>query len=241
MKAETWSTILVSCLSNIKGAVSRYSLIFCAFLRKQKMAPARASVADIRPWQLGLPHKQLHRPPAESSKCRFPRAIVVFRGLALWPPLFFLPENGCQKINDYRDTAALTCQDPQNDWTWWQFCYDIMTMTSWLWHHDYDIITQLPFPCLLQSKVVLNKNRKRLFSHLRLLANLSFRKCSSRLALARGSLFKSYAGGKGPVQRELWYQCTQCSSSDYSQLVWQIYDDFWDSRYHHCENICMHS
>ena len=38
----------------IKGAVSRYSVIFCAFLREQKMAVARASVADVRPaeWEL---------------------------------------------------------------------------------------------------------------------------------------------------------------------------------------------
>ena len=34
---------------------------------------------------------------AESRKCRFPRAIIVFCGLALWPPLFFPTQNGCQK------------------------------------------------------------------------------------------------------------------------------------------------
>ena len=38
--------------ATFKGAVSRYSVIFCAFLREQKMAFARASVADIRPESL---------------------------------------------------------------------------------------------------------------------------------------------------------------------------------------------
>ena len=38
--------------ADLKGAVSRYSVIFCAFLREQKMAVARASVADIRPESL---------------------------------------------------------------------------------------------------------------------------------------------------------------------------------------------
>ena len=50
-------------LSNtFKGAVSQYSVMFCAFLREQKMAIVRANVADIRPWQLGQPREQLHRP-----------------------------------------------------------------------------------------------------------------------------------------------------------------------------------
>ena len=34
--------------------MSRYSVIFCAFLREQKMAVARASVADIRPESLAV-------------------------------------------------------------------------------------------------------------------------------------------------------------------------------------------
>ena len=38
----------------VKGAVSRYSVIFCAFLREQKMAVAHTSVADIKPESLAV-------------------------------------------------------------------------------------------------------------------------------------------------------------------------------------------
>ena len=41
-------------LKRVKGAVSRYSVIFCTFLREQKMAVARASVADIRSESLAV-------------------------------------------------------------------------------------------------------------------------------------------------------------------------------------------
>ena len=67
-----------------KGAVSRYSVIFCTFLREHKMAAARASVADIS----AVSRANSFTAKAVSSKCHFPRAIVVFRGLPLWPPLF---------------------------------------------------------------------------------------------------------------------------------------------------------
>ena len=40
--------------SFVKGVVPRYSVIFCAFLREQKMAVARASVADIRSESLAV-------------------------------------------------------------------------------------------------------------------------------------------------------------------------------------------
>ena len=81
---------------NFKGAVSRYSVIFLHFFVRGKRATAHASVADTRPWQLGQPREQLHR-PSWVEKMSFPRAIVVFRGLALWPTLFFPTQNGCQK------------------------------------------------------------------------------------------------------------------------------------------------
>ena len=69
-------------VSTFKGAVSRYSVIFCAFLREQKMAVARASVADIRPdqslavraaWQPGhqrwLLTWQCREPDKSSESC----------------------------------------------------------------------------------------------------------------------------------------------------------------------------
>ena len=78
----------------LKGQCHDIQWFFALFLREQNMATARASVADI---------SSVSRPtgsftaPAESSKCSFPRASVVFRGLALWPPLFSPTQNGCQK------------------------------------------------------------------------------------------------------------------------------------------------
>ena len=95
-QSKNWQKERTIARKYFKGAVSRYSVIFLRFFARGKMATAHASVADIRPWQLGQPREQLH-PQAESRKSRFPRAIVVFHGLALWPPLFFPTQNGCQK------------------------------------------------------------------------------------------------------------------------------------------------
>ena len=79
-----------------KGAVSRYSVIFCA--SKKWLLLAQMSWTSARSASFTI--------PAEWRKCRFPRSFVVFSGLALWPPLFsntkWLP-----KITNYRDTAAL--------------------------------------------------------------------------------------------------------------------------------------
>ena len=93
----------------LKGAVSRYSVIFCAFFAWGKMATAHASVADIRSWQLGQPREQLHHPSwvaqmsFSSRKCCFPRPSLV--AAIIFPHAKWLP-----KITDYRDTAALiTC------------------------------------------------------------------------------------------------------------------------------------
>ena len=51
-----------------KGAVSRYSVIFCAFLREQKMAVARASVADIRPESLAVLAWQYREPTTSRAR-----------------------------------------------------------------------------------------------------------------------------------------------------------------------------
>ena len=69
------------------------------------MATAHASVANIRPWQLGQPREQLHRGrwvekmSFSSIYCRFLRPCLV---AALFSPTKWLP-----KITEYRDTAAL--------------------------------------------------------------------------------------------------------------------------------------
>ena len=68
------------------------------------MATAHASVADIRPWQLGQPREQLHHPSwvkkMSFSSSRFPRPCLV--AAINFPHTKWLP-----KITDYRDTAAL--------------------------------------------------------------------------------------------------------------------------------------
>ena len=74
----------------VKGAVSRTSAIFLRFLREQKMATTRASVAEIRPsWQLGQLRNNFTAQD-ESSKCRFPRPCLV-------SAIIFPIETGCQK------------------------------------------------------------------------------------------------------------------------------------------------
>ena len=87
-----------------KGAVSRYSVIFCTLFARAKMATARASVADIS----SVSRANNFTAPAESSKCRFPGVIVVFCGRAcLVTAIIFPHTKSLPKITDYRDTAAL--------------------------------------------------------------------------------------------------------------------------------------
>ena len=80
-------------LVKVKGAVSRYSVIFCAFFVQAKNGDCSRK---CRGYQT-VSRANSFTAPAESKKCRFPRAIVFFRGLTLWPPLFFPTQNGCQK------------------------------------------------------------------------------------------------------------------------------------------------
>ena len=91
------------------------------------MATARASVADIRSWQLGQPREQLHRPSrvAQMSfswrKCCFSRPSLV--AASIFPHTKWLP-----KITVYRDTAALKFL-----WKrifWWKPCEKIQ-WRSW--------------------------------------------------------------------------------------------------------------
>ena len=89
-----------------KRAVSRHSVIFCASFAWVKMATARASVADIRPYQLGQPREQLHC-PAESRKCRFPSRKCRFPGPSLVATIIFPHTKWLPKITDFPDTAAL--------------------------------------------------------------------------------------------------------------------------------------
>ena len=87
--------VLWTCL--VKGAVSRYSVIFCTFfLREQKMAAARASVADISL----VSRANSFTAQAVSSNCCFPRPSLV--AAIVFPHTKWLP-----KITDYCDTAAL--------------------------------------------------------------------------------------------------------------------------------------
>ena len=101
LPCDSWLLLTSRHSHPFKGTVSRYSVIFVLFFARAKNGTARASVADIRPWQLGQLRKQLQiTAQAEWIKCRFSWAYVIFRGLALWLPLFFPTQNGCQKITD---------------------------------------------------------------------------------------------------------------------------------------------
>ena len=83
----------------ITGCVTIFSDFF-RFLRWQKMATARASVADVRPWrQLGQPRKDLSRPrPVEqmSFSAVLPPTVVA---------IIFPHTKWLKKITDYRGTA----------------------------------------------------------------------------------------------------------------------------------------
>ena len=113
------------------------------------MATACASVADIRPWQLGQPREELHHPRRveqksfSSRKCRFPWPSLV--AAIIFPHTKWLP-----KITDYRDTAALI--DHKNasvlfqavsGKSSWRFSY---RWTQYQWEK---IATQHPFIALL--------------------------------------------------------------------------------------------
>ena len=89
-----WSYYIQSeTFKGLKGKCHDIQWFFALFLREHKMAAARASVADIS----AVSRANSFTAKAVSSKCHFPRSIVVFRGLPLWPPLFFPTQNGCQK------------------------------------------------------------------------------------------------------------------------------------------------
>ena len=97
--------------ANIKGAVSRYSVIFCAFFARAKMAVPRARVADIRPeslavraawqpghghlrwlvtWQIRAVNQRQVEPELHCFTCRRRQAALLFSGYearARWYPL----------------------------------------------------------------------------------------------------------------------------------------------------------
>ena len=84
---------------------------FCAFCTSKQWR-LLAQVSRTSDQDSSISRANSFSGQVESSKCIFSQAIVVFRGLALWPPLFFPTQNGWQKLTDYRDTAALTAETP---------------------------------------------------------------------------------------------------------------------------------
>ena len=101
------SPITIDIYRDFKGAVSRYSVIFCAFLREEN--------GDCSRKRRG--HQTCHHDSsagstnnftaeAESRKCRFPRAIVISAALRCGRH-YFSHTKWLPKITDYRDTAAL--------------------------------------------------------------------------------------------------------------------------------------
>ena len=96
-------------LSKFKGAVSRFSGIFCPFFAQAKNGYCSRKCCGH---QLGLPREQFHRPgwveqtSFSSSNCRIPGhclvAAIIFPHTK-WPP----------KITGYRDTPALMMTLPR--------------------------------------------------------------------------------------------------------------------------------
>ena len=92
------------------GSVTIFSDIL-RFWGRAKMARLIAQVSRTSDDHSSVRRANNFKAQPESIKCHFPRAIAVFRGLALWPPLFFPLTKWLQKITDYCDTAGLmTCQ-----------------------------------------------------------------------------------------------------------------------------------
>ena len=88
-----------------KGAVSRYSVIFCAFFARAKIGDCSRKCRGHQTMTARSAARTASPASREnvffSSNCRFSRPCLT-------PPLFFPTQNGCQKITDYRDTAALS-------------------------------------------------------------------------------------------------------------------------------------
>ena len=82
--------------SPLKGQCHDIQWFFALVLREQKMATARASVADIS----SVCRANSFIAPAESSNCRFLQPCLV--AAINFPHTKWLP-----KLTDYRDTAAL--------------------------------------------------------------------------------------------------------------------------------------
>ena len=71
------------------------------------MATARASVADIRPWQLGQPREQLSPPTLSRANVIFLEQLSLSAALPCGRH-YFSPHKWLPKIADFRDTAALS-------------------------------------------------------------------------------------------------------------------------------------
>ena len=77
------------CSLGVKGAVSRYSVIFLRIFAWVKKGDCSRKCGGHQTMTVPVSRANSFTAQAESRKCRFPPENVVFRGLPLWPPLFF--------------------------------------------------------------------------------------------------------------------------------------------------------
>ena len=73
---------------NLKGQCDDIQWFFWAFLREEKWR-LLTQMSRTSDHDSSASRANNFTAQAESRNCRFPQAIVIFRGLALWPPLFF--------------------------------------------------------------------------------------------------------------------------------------------------------
>ena len=101
--------------TTFNGAVSQYSVIFGLVLHEQKISTARASIANIRPWQLRQPREQL-RCPNWVEHLSFSAVLPCGRH-------YFPHTKWLTKIANYRDTVALKLVYSESKFTHRSFAY----------------------------------------------------------------------------------------------------------------------
>ena len=145
-----------------KGAVSRYSVIFCAFLREQKMAVARASVADIdlKAWPSAWPgslatyagywhdsavNQRQVEPELHCFTCRRRQAALFsgYEARARWYPL----------LQDSRLAATAISVSILYSGVWFcapsEACFgDLVAESMGDWEKESAVWSQLPFQWL---------------------------------------------------------------------------------------------
>ena len=90
-----------------KGAVSRYSVIFCAFFLREEKWRLFTQVSRTSDHDSSVSGANSFTAQTESRKCRFPRVNSRFPRPCLVAAIIFPHTKWLPKITAYRDTVAL--------------------------------------------------------------------------------------------------------------------------------------